>query len=346
MLKYLIVFVLAFGSFSSAIADDKVVLQLKWEHEFQFAGYYAALWQGYYQQAGLDVEIKPVSRPDGSLVIPTNEIEQERAQFAIGSLDILLAKNRGLDLKVLAPIFQRSPNAVFSLPQVPLDNLSQLAALRIAAVEGDTTKIEIQTMFKAKGFDLSKIQFVNEPITIDTLLANKADAIVSYEISAQTEAREKNIHLNKLYPADFGMDFYGDTLYTSAKLARQKPELVEKFLKASKKGWLYALNNKQEIATRIAKELPRHLFEYQNQLEYNLAFANLIDALVQYPQKPIGSINRERWFAMNEQVRALGLISSHLATESFFFEPDRRQHGVVSTVFFYSGLVLLLRGFN
>lgn len=41
-----------------ASAAEKVALQLRWDHRFQFAGYYAALWQGYYADAGLDVEIR------------------------------------------------------------------------------------------------------------------------------------------------------------------------------------------------------------------------------------------------------------------------------------------------
>ncbi len=44
-----------FCTLSSASAMEKVTLQLKWVHQFQFAGYYAALQQGYYRDAGLDV---------------------------------------------------------------------------------------------------------------------------------------------------------------------------------------------------------------------------------------------------------------------------------------------------
>jgi len=87
---------------SHAFSADKVVLQLKWEHEFQFAGYYAALWQGYYEREGLAVEIRSWARPDGQVVSPLEELISGRAQFAIGGTDIMVNKGRGYDLVVVA----------------------------------------------------------------------------------------------------------------------------------------------------------------------------------------------------------------------------------------------------
>ena len=106
---------------SQAFSSDKVVLQLKWEHEFQFAGYYAALWQGYYKDVGIDLDIKSLSRPDGSFVSAVGEIQNGNADFAIGGVDILTAKDHGLDVVVLSSIFQRSQYAAYSLSDTPIE---------------------------------------------------------------------------------------------------------------------------------------------------------------------------------------------------------------------------------
>lgn len=74
MQKLLFGIILLSCTITNVFCAEKVVLQLKWEHQFQFSGYYAALWQGYYQDVELDVEIKPISRPDGSVVSPIDEI--------------------------------------------------------------------------------------------------------------------------------------------------------------------------------------------------------------------------------------------------------------------------------
>ena len=326
----------------NVFSAEKVVLQLKWEHEFQFAGYYAALWQGFYQAEGLDVEIRPVSRPDGSVVQPLDEIRSDNAQFAVGALDILIGEDRGRDLVVLAPIFQRSPSAIFSLATTPLNDLSQLATLRIAAVENDATKIEVDTIFLAHGFDLAQIRYVDEPVTVETLINNKADVIVTYGVSARTQAREREVTLNQMDLADFGMDFYGDTLYTSLDMVHSKPELVKKFVAATKKGWVYALENKIDIANRISNELPRYLVQYKDIADYNRNFSEIIDSLVLYPQIEIGDIDKDRWFSMNEKIRSLGLVQRHLGDEELFQNTKSWKDDLSLNVAFYLVFILFV----
>jgi len=98
MQKLLFGIIILCCTITNAFCSEKVVLQLKWEHEFQFAGYYAALWQGYYKDVDIDVEIKPISRKDGSMVNPVDEILNGNTHFAVGSLDILTAKDKGLNV--------------------------------------------------------------------------------------------------------------------------------------------------------------------------------------------------------------------------------------------------------
>ena len=325
-----------------ALTVEKIVLQLKWEHEFQFAGFYAAQWQGFYRDVGLDVEIRPISRPDGSMVTTVEEVNSGRAHFAVGALDILLAQDKGIDLAVLAPIFQRSASAVFTLSKTPLDDLSQLAKLRIAAVYSDTTKAELEALYRSRGYNVSEINFVDAPPTIQSLIDNKADAIVTYEVSAYFDAREKGVELNKLHPADYGINFYGDTLYTSQKLARERPELVQKFTEASLRGWHYALKHKQELAAQISQELPRYFVKFDNFYGYNLTFSDLIESMLDYPQVELGQNNQERWYSMNERIRSLGLVRSSLSKDEFFFNPEKEQTELPIKVLKFVGVIFLL----
>jgi len=342
MQKLLFGIIILCCTITSAFCSEKVVLQLKWEHEFQFAGYYAALWQGYYKDVDIDVEIKPISRKDGSMVNPVDEILNGNAHFAVGSLDILTAKDKGLNVVVLASIFQRSQTAVFSLSDTPISDLSQLAKLRIAVMPGDATKTEIEAVFMTQGFDLNQIDFVDTENTIDALINNKVDAIVTYEISATFQAKEKGVKLNKLDPVDFGINFYGDTLFTSQQLTQRDPKLVSNFILASKKGWKYAIEHKEEIAKKIANELPRHLFTYKDSYKYNRAYADLIDSLVGYPQQEIGEINQNRWSIMNDKLRELGLVQSHLVKEELFPFPLDSKIGLTANIWLFSIFTLLL----
>ena len=301
-----------------SLALEKVALQLSWENEFQFAGYYAAKWQGFYKDQGLDVEIKSGVRPNQIVIAPNDALKTGSAQFAIGTSDLLLDN----DIKpvLLASIFQRNPMAIFSLQKTDISTLEKLSKLRIAGVNSNFAKIQIITLFTNQGFDLSKIKFVNQPVSIETLLSNKADAIITYQMSAEFAAKEKDVQLNKLRLDNLGLKFYSDFLYTSFNYSREHPDIVQKFTDASKKGWLYALNHKQEIATKIAEELPRYLVKYDNFFEYNMAFAEGINELIQYPKIPLGYIDKAQWIKTNQKMRSMGLIKSGLNNSMFNFD--------------------------
>ena len=80
---------------AAASAETKLVLQLHREPQFEFAGYYAALWQGFYQAAGLDVEIKPGTSPGATQIDPVREVTEGRAQFGTGTVQLLVRAAQG-----------------------------------------------------------------------------------------------------------------------------------------------------------------------------------------------------------------------------------------------------------
>lgn len=84
-------FTLLGSTLVTAATPDRVTLQLKWTHQFQFAGYYAAIAQGHYREAGLEVVLKG------------------EAEVGVGTSDRRLLRNRGEPVVVLAAIFQHSP---------------------------------------------------------------------------------------------------------------------------------------------------------------------------------------------------------------------------------------------
>ncbi len=83
-----------------------VKVQLNWTHQFQFAGYYAALHQGYYREAGLDVRL--MERAPGNT--PVAQLIVGRAQFAVADSGALIYASAGVPLVALAAIFQNSPS--------------------------------------------------------------------------------------------------------------------------------------------------------------------------------------------------------------------------------------------
>src|SRR5260370_37321944 len=97
----------------AAVAADQVVLQLERGVQFEFAGYYTALWKGFYREAGIEVEIKPGAPPGAAPIDAVREVVERRAQFGNGTTQLLVHAAQGSPLLLLAPIFQRSGAAIY-----------------------------------------------------------------------------------------------------------------------------------------------------------------------------------------------------------------------------------------
>ena len=98
-------------NFASAEEMTPIKVQLNWEHEVEFAGYYAAIEQGYYEEFGLSVELIP----GGAGLYNAEEMEKQNASFAIMEcLDLITSKSEGYDLRAVSAIFQKHPGVLFT----------------------------------------------------------------------------------------------------------------------------------------------------------------------------------------------------------------------------------------
>jgi len=89
----------------TAAGLERVTLQLKWKHQFQFAGYYAAIAQGYYRDAGLDVVLREAEPGHDA----ADAVLDGTAEFGVGTSELVLLRAAGKPVVALAAIFQHSP---------------------------------------------------------------------------------------------------------------------------------------------------------------------------------------------------------------------------------------------
>jgi len=103
-------------------AQQTVRLQLKWYHQFQFAGYYAAIEKGYYKKAGLNVQLLEAKEGKDA----TNSVLQGQAEFGVGTSDLLLLRTQQKPVVVLAVIFQHSPLILLTRKDPSIQSLHDL----------------------------------------------------------------------------------------------------------------------------------------------------------------------------------------------------------------------------
>ncbi|NBB84383.1 MAG: ABC transporter substrate-binding protein [Alphaproteobacteria bacterium] len=308
-----------------AVAQDRLVVQLRWDHQFQFAGLYAAQWQGYYRDAGLDVALRSVFDEDGSLLSAVREVAEGRAQVGIGAADILLENDRGADLVVLASIFQHSGASFFARADTDLGSLSALTRLRVARRPGDLIDIEFQAMLQAEGIDPDRVPpapfNVGDGYLAD-LAAGRVDVMPGYSIGTPYVAARRELALTSLSPRTYGIDFYGDSLFTTRDFAEANPDLMARFLAATLEGWAYALDHPEEMADRIAERFtpafPIDDYRAFNHFQIE-PVGELIDPFGRAVE--IGHVNPQRWRRMHDLLAAAGLVDGGFDPARFVFDP-------------------------
>lgn len=306
---------------------EPIVLQLRWDHQFQFAGYYAAQWLGYYADEGLDVEIRSAFA-DGEILDAVFEVENGRAQFGVGAANLLIAQDNGKNLSLVASFFQRSAVNYCTLTDNLGNTVFDLSQMNIARRPGDLLDLELQALLYNEGitpFAETTSNIVRD-FTLEDLTSGHYEVVPQFLGQISYTAQKSDIPIKVIRPADYGVDFYGDTLFTSGALAKSNPDLVERFRKASIKGWQYALENPEEIISRIVttyspdSATPLQLKELS---DFNRFQAESVAELTHYPIVQIGNINPSRWGKMASVMNSLGMISSLPDLNEMIFDFNR-----------------------
>jgi class 3 adenylate cyclase/ABC-type nitrate/sulfonate/bicarbonate transport system substrate-binding protein len=280
-----------------AHALDRVSLQLKWKHQFQFAGYYAAIEQGFYRAHGLEVEI----REGGPDVDASAIVAAGNADFGVCTNSLLLSKDQRANNVVLAVIFQHSAAIILTPHRSGIRSVSELKGHSLMdAPDSD----DVAAMLKHEGVDYASVPRVTHDGNPRKLLNGAADAMVAYSTNEPYVFERLGTPYLSFSPRDFGFDFYGDNLCTSKEQVASHPERVRAFRAASLQGWHYALAHKQEIVGLI-----RRRYSPQKTRDALLFEAQQTELLIQPRLVPIGDQTIERWTSIANTYVSLGMMS-------------------------------------
>ena len=278
-------------------ALDQVSLQLKWKHQFQFAGYYAALEQGFYRNAGLDVSI----REGGPDIDVAETVAGGKANFGVCNSSVLRERAMGHRLVVLAAIFQHSPAIILVLRRADISSVSELRGRTLMDMPGSD---EIAAMLKREGVDHAALPRVVHDGNPRDLLAGRADAMVAYSTNEPFVLEQLGAPYRTFSPAAYGIDFYGDNLCASEAEVKAHRDRVAAFRAASLKGWAYAIAHKEATVDLILKT---HLGKKSR--EALLFEAERIEALIGRDPDRIGEQDPVRWQSIAATYHKLGLLT-------------------------------------
>lgn len=290
-------------------ALDKVSLQLKWLHQFQFAGYYAALEQGFYRDAGLDVEI----REGGPNIDALQSVQGGKADFGVCTTSVLL-DDGAPPAVVLGVIFQHSPAVLLVPGRARIHTLRELTGHRLMDTPGSD---DIAAMLKRAGVDYRNLARVPHNGNPRDLADARADAMIAYSTNEPFVLGQLGVPYRTFSPRASGLDFYGDNLCTSADHVKAQPEKVRAFRAASLKGWEHALAHKEQTVDLILNRYSR-----SKSREALLFEATQSEALIQPGLIPLGSQTAERWQGIANAYRELGMSAEVRLPDTIIYQDD------------------------
>lgn len=286
-------------------------IQLRWLHQFQFAGYYAAIEQGYYREAGLNVTL--LEGGGGKNTI--EEVLSGNANYGVTNSEVLLHRLNGQPLVAVAAIFQRSPLVFLSRKETGI-SVPQDLHNRIVKMSRTSRDIELQAMLHGEGIALDKLILLEEVATYSDYFDYNIDVLAAYITNQPYYLKEKGIPYTIISPTTYGIDFYGDCLFTTETEAKNNPERVEAFRDATIRGWYYALEHKEEIIDLILEQYKSS--KSREHLQYEAAE---IEKLILSDLVTIGHMNPGRWQHIASIFEQFGLTDPPFSLDGFLFSP-------------------------
>ncbi len=277
----------------------KVKLQLQWVSQAQFAGYYAAVDQGFYKDEGLDVEIVEA----GTDTVPIDVLAAGDVDYAISWVPKVLGSiEQGAKVTDVAQIFERSGTVQISFKDKNITKAADLAGKKVGSW-GFGNQWELFAGMQKAGIDTTTgISLVQQAFDMNGFLAGDIDAAQAMTYNEYAQVLEtKNPETGKLYqPSDLnvidwndeGTAMLQDAIWADSDKLASDPAYADttvKFIKASIKGWAYARDDAQaaaDIVTAAGSTLGT---------SHQLWMTNEVNKLIWPSTSGVGTINQDQW---------------------------------------------------
>lgn len=292
---------------------DEVTLQLKWVHQAQFAGFYAAEEKGYYSGENIRIHFQE----GGPGVDIAQQVATGIAQFGVMSPeDILIQRSHGVPLKAIAAIYRRSAVVFVSRKDSGITRPSDLVGKRIACVDTGGSARDFTWQFFALmnqlGMDVSRMHLVLYDPEYTGFFNGEVDVTPAFSTGGLIKMRKIGFPVNLIWPDDYGIHFFSDTVFTTDQVVADRPDLVLRFLRASLKGWRDVVEDYSKAVDATVKRarIPDPV------LQTSMMEAML--PLVHTGEDVIGWMKPERWREMAIHLIRYGMMKDKMEVDSAY----------------------------
>lgn len=236
---------------------EKVKVILDWTPNTNHTGIYVAKEKGYFKDLGLDVEI--IQPSEGSSL---QLVAAGKGDFAITyqeDLTYARTSDSPMPVKAIATIIQHNTSGFASPKEKNIKTVKDFEGKVYGGFGGPSEKAILQAVMEKAGADFSKLTTVDVG-TEDFFIAtkNNLDFEWTFEGWTNISAKLRNFDINyiPLRELDERLDYYTPIIASSESTLNEKSDMVKKFMEATSKGYEFAINNPEESAEILVKEVP------------------------------------------------------------------------------------------
>lgn len=300
---------------SSQIEDnglEKINFVLDWTPNTNHTGIYVALANGYYEEAGLDVNI--IQPPEDGAVAA---VGSGNAEFGVDfqeSLAYALSASKPFPVTAVASIIDHNTSGLISLKSKGIDSFAKLEGKTYATWDMPSEQAIIQEVIEAEGGDFAKLKMVpNSGADAISLMSSDVDVVWVYEGWDVQMAELGGIDYNYIPFAKTSsvLDFYTPIIIANDDFLNNNKETAKAFLEATAKGYEYAIENPELAANILVDMVP--------ELSYDLVLKSQEFLAKEYKsdKKTWGTIDETRWSNFYNWMYEKNLIEKDLGSIGF-----------------------------
>ncbi|SFQ95208.1 ABC transporter substrate-binding protein [Desulfoscipio geothermicus] len=232
-----------------------VTVMLDWVPNTNHTGLYVALEKGWYKDEGLQVEIVEPTQGGTTQLVATGQ-----AQFGVGyQEDVTQARAGDVPVVSIAAVIQHNTSGFASKKEAGITRPRDMEGKRYGGWGSPTEEAVLKAVVENDGGDFNKVEILNIG-TSDFFTAIERDVDFAWIYYGWTgiEAEQRGLDLNyiELRELDRALDYYTPVLITGEKLIKENPELVQKFMRATTRGYEFAIAHPDEAARILLKHAP------------------------------------------------------------------------------------------
>lgn len=288
---------------------EKVSIQFNWKYQFEVAGFIAAKEKGFYENVGLDVELKEYN-PEVDILF---DVLNNKVTYGISSSNIVLENKKIASIVLLATYLQKSPLVFITKPDIRTP--SQFLGKTIMGNKDELKNSSLALFLSHFNLNFSNTKFIPHNFKIDDFINGKVEIMSAFRSNQLYELDKKKIDYNIIDPADYGFVMSAVNLYTSKEEAFKNKDRTQKFIEATNRGWEYALKNKEEIIDILIKK-----YGVNKSKEALLYETDVVNQVMMRDFYPIGKVSPELTQRLVKQLSYSGMIEPNQKINHIFFE--------------------------